>query len=199
MASICPHVRTKDLSFYERTGFAAEGRARGRVLDFPAGSGADSTILHELGYGVVPADLFPERFRPRLDGVRCVRANLTGRFPFVDESFDYMLHSEANEHLPGQFSVLKECYRVLKPNGHLLITTPNLLSLRGRVALAMTGDRAFKSFVDEHISCRGTTGNRSITDMPFLSITFSFGTCSGTPVFGSRRWSGRTTRNPSCS
>ena len=42
---------------------------------------------------------------------------------------DTIIASEVVEHLLRPHDFLKECYRILKPNGRLIITTPNALSL----------------------------------------------------------------------
>ncbi|MEW6184244.1 MAG: class I SAM-dependent methyltransferase [Thermodesulfobacteriota bacterium] len=51
----------------------------------------------------------------------------TEPFPFPDASFDVVLASEIIEHLHfNPYRLLKESYRVLKPGGRILVTTPNL-------------------------------------------------------------------------
>ncbi|MCX6793831.1 MAG: methyltransferase domain-containing protein [Candidatus Gottesmanbacteria bacterium] len=48
-------------------------------------------------------------------------------FPYKDTTFDLVLCSEVLEHLPrSPMPALKEMYRVAKPSGHVLITTPNI-------------------------------------------------------------------------
>ena len=49
-------------------------------------------------------------------------------FPIPDASFDYVYSEHLSEHLTycQAMNMLKECYRVLKPNGVLRIATPNL-------------------------------------------------------------------------
>ncbi len=72
----------------------------------------------------------------------------TDPFPYKDNFFDLVLCSEVLEHLPhSPMPALKEMYRVAKPGGHVLITTPNIngsihliLRLFGRAPL--TGDNA---------------------------------------------------------
>jgi 2-polyprenyl-3-methyl-5-hydroxy-6-metoxy-1,4-benzoquinol methylase len=168
MLTFWKHITVRDLAFYKRSWFAEAAQSRGKVLDIPAGHGKDAKNLHELGYEVVPADLFPERFEQNLEGVECAQADMTERFPFNDDTFDYLLNSEGIEHLPDQFAFLEECYRVLKPGGKLVITTPNLLSLRARMAFLLTGNRAFKSFVDEVTSVWGYDGKRLYHGHAFL-------------------------------
>jgi SAM-dependent methyltransferase len=53
--------------------------------------------------------------------------------PHGDASFDRVVATEILEHfaVPGLF--LSECWRVLRPDGVLYVTTPNVVDLRGRV------------------------------------------------------------------
>jgi len=44
--------------------------------------------------------------------------------PFNEAQFDYVVCSEVLEHVSDKDKVLEECYRVLKPEGLLLLTTP---------------------------------------------------------------------------
>jgi SAM-dependent methyltransferase len=60
----------------------------------------------------------------------------TERLPFADGSFDLVLFTEIIEHLtldPHRY--LAEVRRVLRPNGRLLITTPNAVHLKNRAKL----------------------------------------------------------------
>ncbi len=51
----------------------------------------------------------------------------TDRFPYKNNTFDMVLCSEVIEHLPhSPVPAIKEMYRVTKPHGHVLITTPNI-------------------------------------------------------------------------
>jgi SAM-dependent methyltransferase len=53
------------------------------------------------------------------------------RFPYADERFSTVLCCELLEHLPTDpMYMMGEINRVLKPGGHLVLTTPNLASLR---------------------------------------------------------------------
>ncbi len=52
-------------------------------------------------------------------------------FPYADGSFDTVLCCELVEHLTADpLHMMAEINRILKPGGHLVITTPNLASLR---------------------------------------------------------------------
>jgi ubiquinone/menaquinone biosynthesis C-methylase UbiE len=47
------------------------------------------------------------------------------RLPFADNSFDRVIDCETIEHVPDDQSALREMFRVAKPGGGLLLTTPN--------------------------------------------------------------------------
>jgi glycosyltransferase involved in cell wall biosynthesis/SAM-dependent methyltransferase len=57
-------------------------------------------------------------------------------FPYCDASFDTVLCCELIEHLAADpMHMMSEVNRILKPGGHLLLTTPNLGSLRAISAI----------------------------------------------------------------
>lgn len=57
-----------------------------------------------------------------------VSVDLLRRLPFADGSFDVVYHSQFIEHLPQDkaLSFMKECHRILKPNGVVRVVTPDL-------------------------------------------------------------------------
>jgi SAM-dependent methyltransferase len=55
------------------------------------------------------------------------------QIPLADHSVDFVTFTEVIEHLRvGPLFALKELRRILRPGGHLLLSTPNLLSVRNR-------------------------------------------------------------------
>ena len=113
----------------------------GKILDAPAGSGTISRKLQDAGFAVYAADIAPELFN--LPGIQCKKADLNARLPYKDGFFDYILNSNGIEHLEDQYNIVRECYRILKPNGKLLITTPNILNLKARLAYTLLGFHTF--------------------------------------------------------
>ncbi len=55
-------------------------------------------------------------------------ANLLNGIPFPENHFDVVYHSQVLEHFPKEKAggFLKECYRVLKPNGIIRVVVPDL-------------------------------------------------------------------------
>ncbi len=114
----------------------------GTILDLPAGTGVNCRGLVAAGYTVVGGDLSPEKFD--CEGAKCDRLDMTKPLPYEDSSFEGILHSEGIEHVDNQLAVLQELGRVLKPGGVLIVTTPNLLHLEGRLNVMLTGHASRK-------------------------------------------------------
>lgn len=65
--------------------------------------------------------------------------DLTKPLPYGSGEFDLVLLSEVLEHLPDQRTVVAEAARVLRPGGHLLLSTPNIARLHSRFHYFWTG------------------------------------------------------------
>ena len=59
------------------------------------------------------------------------------RFPFNDNTFDLIFAGEIIEHLIDTDGFLSEISRCLKPGGHVVITTPNLVSFENRLRIML--------------------------------------------------------------
>jgi len=130
------HPHEKVVEVFSRFG------SQGKLLDAPAGLGEISQKLKDAGFDVVAADVNPHLFCG--PGIRCEKANLNEDLPFLDASFDFILCANGIEHLEDPFHFVRECFRVLKERGKLLITTPNIFNLKSRVAYVLVGWDHFK-------------------------------------------------------
>jgi len=59
--------------------------------------------------------------------------------PWADGAFDAIISTEGIEHLENHFVFFRECSRILRPNGLLVVTTPNITALRSRVRFFGSG------------------------------------------------------------
>jgi SAM-dependent methyltransferase len=138
-----------------------------RLLDVPSGGGPVVEGARAAGYDVIEQDLFP---RPAMHGV-CADACAT--LPFRDGAFDVVLSMEGIEHFEHQAGFVRECARVLRPGGWLLLTTPNVLTLGARATHLLTGGKVLKQgFVNEVATLRGRDGRRLYHGHAFLIDAF---------------------------
>ena len=108
-----------------------------RVLDVPAGRGALTLRLSDMGLQAEGGELFPELFQA--EGIVCHQLDMTKQMPFAPASFDAIVSVEGVEHIQDPFAFVRECNRLLKPGGRLVITTPNILTASSRLRFFLTG------------------------------------------------------------
>jgi 2-polyprenyl-3-methyl-5-hydroxy-6-metoxy-1,4-benzoquinol methylase len=112
----------------------------GKTLDVGAGEGALTNSLMQRGFDVEPCDFNPERFK--ITTKKCRKVDLNQPLPYPNESFDFVVCIEVIEHLHNPWFVVSESRRVLKRNGKLVITTPNVLSIISRIVYLIYGEYA---------------------------------------------------------
>jgi len=101
------------------------------VVDIPAGNGATTEILLNLGANVKPFDLFPEYFM--LTNIKCERADILDKIPVDNNYADMLICQEGIEHFSDQLQVFKEFNRTLKLKGSLVVTTPSYSHLSAKL------------------------------------------------------------------
>jgi SAM-dependent methyltransferase len=115
------------------------------VLDIPAGNGATTELLLELGAKAEPYDLFPEYFL--LKSIACCRANITQRIPVPDGHADFVICQEGIEHFSDQQKVFRECNRVLKTGGMLIMTTPSYSNIKAKLSYLLFESEYFNKLM----------------------------------------------------
>lgn len=63
--------------------------------------------------------------------------DINSGLPYGDKKFDFIFAGELIEHLIDTDFFLRECYRVIKNKGYLLLTTPNLASFWNRLKILL--------------------------------------------------------------
>ncbi len=110
---------------------------RGRILDCPAGEGALVERLMAAGFDVRACDLYDELFR--LDNAEIKKGDLSGTLPYESQSFDYITSLDGLEHIDSPPQAFREYRRLLKPNGHLIISVPNIMNVEERLKWLVFG------------------------------------------------------------
>lgn len=100
------------------------------VLEAGCGEGYGASLIASFARQVVALDYdepTTEHVARRYPDVRAVRGNLA-YLPLRTASVDVVANFQVIEHLWDQDGFLAECFRVLRPGGRLLVTTPNRLT-----------------------------------------------------------------------
>jgi 2-polyprenyl-3-methyl-5-hydroxy-6-metoxy-1,4-benzoquinol methylase len=136
-------------------------RAKGSVLDFGAGTGSlAAKLANEAAVAsVTAADLAGHATASPPDStaaakIRWLTADLNAPLPLPAASFDLIVAIEIIEHLENPRATAREWRRLLRPDGALVMSTPNTESIRSLLSFAARGQHA--SFTarsyPEHVS-----------------------------------------------
>jgi SAM-dependent methyltransferase len=107
-----------------------------RVLDIPCGEGAFAKRLLERGIEVSAADLVDEM---KVSGAQFAVCDMNEPLPYRDGEFDAVVCIDGIEHIERPFDFVRECGRVLRGGGILVLSTPNISALRSRWRWLLTG------------------------------------------------------------
>lgn len=108
------------------------GRDDLAVLDLPAGNGLLADYLRERGCRVTCGDINSER-----DDY--VHVNMEERLPFNDGSFDVVICLEGIEHVIEPARLVRELCRVVRKEGVVILSLPNVQSFYSRLKFLLTG------------------------------------------------------------
>ena len=104
------------------------------VLDVGCASGSITKKIAEKNHKVLGIDVLKSSIEIANDFNNHPKANYEVRDlisnPFPENSFDCVLFLETIEHVENPALFLKEFHRILKPNGFLILSTPNATSLK---------------------------------------------------------------------
>lgn len=99
------------------------------VLDLGARQGSFNRVFRELNFEkIIAIDIDVDALEIN-DANEKYLLNLERSLPFNDNTFEYIYAAELIEHLNKRKEFLEEIYRILKPSGKLMLTTPNRKSI----------------------------------------------------------------------
>ncbi len=114
---------------------------KSEILDLGAGEGEFSRRLIEKDFKAIPVDGFDIYWRN--PEIPLIIANLDAEFASTvsqsGKQFDAIVAIEIIEHLENPYLFLRECAKLLKPNGLLFVTSPNVESITSRIIFLYTG------------------------------------------------------------
>lgn len=109
------------------------------VLETAAGGGGYSRVLAPRAKSFLANDARDDPFYEE-NGIPFAAFDLTEPFPLSSDAYDLIYSSSVIEHLTRRDVYLRECRRVLRPDGVLYLSFPPFYSL------AMIGGHGFKPF-----------------------------------------------------
>jgi ubiquinone/menaquinone biosynthesis C-methylase UbiE len=109
-------------------------RLRRVIADIPSGAqvldvgcGRSATFLKAISPKINQGIGIDMKVQPmRLGNLQTVQQRLTDQLPFEESQFDVVTMLAVLEHLDDEQPILQEIYRVLKPNGRLILTVPSV-------------------------------------------------------------------------
>lgn len=134
---------SKPLQWAEIQAIAKHLPAGGALLDIGTGTGILPHAFHLMGASVHSVDLPSETGAPlrRLQdlGIKGSWLEVGPQpLPYAENSFDVVFAGDVVEHIPGSpRPFMTEVVRVLKPGGHLVLSTPNAVRLPVRLRVLL--------------------------------------------------------------
>jgi len=117
------------LEHYHRYAIVQDIVKQKDVLDLACGEGYGSSFMANIAQSVVGVDISEEAVQHA--STKYIKSNLNFQqgsataLNFADGTFDVVVSFETIEHLAEQAEMLAEIRRVLRPNGLLIISSPN--------------------------------------------------------------------------
>jgi ubiquinone/menaquinone biosynthesis C-methylase UbiE len=102
-------------------------------LDVGCGSGDWLLSMRELGWEVMGVDFDENAVKVGRQRGLTVNCGALEQQNFPNDSFDAVSLNHVIEHVPHPVEALRECARILKPGGKLVVSTPNNSSLGHRI------------------------------------------------------------------
>jgi 2-polyprenyl-3-methyl-5-hydroxy-6-metoxy-1,4-benzoquinol methylase len=110
-----------------------------KVLDFGSGQGAFSQRLFDAGMTVDACDLDTDQIRADVRRKLHLDLNIEIDMSLFPEKYDLLTAIEIIEHLHDPWKYLSDCRSLLKDDGILVLSTPNISNFVSRLRMLMRG------------------------------------------------------------
>lgn len=127
----------------------------GRLLDLGTARGDFLAVMAELGWQVAGIEPFEEAGNPH--DLTIYRERFPDECGLPDESYDVITAWAVLEHLHDPATAFRECSRLLRPGGRLIVQVPNLRSIYSRWAKQDDVPRHLYLFSEETLRAYGET------------------------------------------
>jgi 2-polyprenyl-3-methyl-5-hydroxy-6-metoxy-1,4-benzoquinol methylase len=165
---------------------------KGNLLDFGAGRGnlTKRLQLSERFNSLTAIDLMERPLDTNL-AAKWISWDLNEQVHLPDSSFDAIVSAEVIEHLENPRKVVREWFRLLRPGGTLIFSTPNNESWRSLLAFLFQGH--FVGFSDScypaHITALLRKDiQRILSESGFSEPKFYFTNAGGIPKLPKLKW-----------
>jgi SAM-dependent methyltransferase len=137
------------------------------VLEAGCGEGYGADLISRVARRVIALDYDETtvaHVRARYPRVEVMHGNLA-ELPLADASVDVVVNFQVIEHLWDQTQFVRECARVLRPSGLLMVSTPN------RITFSPGRDTPINPFHTRELNADELT--RLLVDADFTSVSMS--------------------------
>jgi SAM-dependent methyltransferase len=137
------------------------------VLEAGCGEGYGADLISRVARRVIALDYDQTtvaHVRARYPRVEVMHGNLA-ELPLADASVDVVVNFQVIEHLWDQTQFVRECARVLRPSGLLMVSTPN------RITFSPGRDTPINPFHTRELNADELT--RLLVDAGFTSVSMS--------------------------
>jgi SAM-dependent methyltransferase len=111
---------------------------------------------------------------PELGDIPAREANLhDGKLPYDDNTFDVITCTEAFEHIESFHPIVREMFRILKPGGIVMVSTPNILNFRSRLKFLARGTYEFFDPLPSGADMGGRAWMRHIHPITFFHLALA--------------------------
>ena len=129
LTAMAPHLRAR----FDASVMWLPARTGGRLLEIGCGRGDMLKNLKSFGWNAEGIDFDLQAVSFARERGLVVRHGSLDDIHYDDATFDAVIMSHVIEHLHDPIKVVKDCYRILKPGGRLVLLTPNAGSLGHRI------------------------------------------------------------------